>query len=367
MTQKRRYGYLDILKIIAMMCVCLYHYPWIRHTAYVRPFPADVLLLRYFRVFDVVCVPLFMMVNGALVLNRPFNLKKHAVRCASLFAGVYVWYIVTMVLGHAWRSGFGYVAENWRGILMSAQYLYEFDGIGTSHLWFVHMMVAVYLLVPMIRAAFDSADAEIQKGLLFFLGAMGIFAFALQDISHVRAAIPVLRSIDLTGLNTVNPFGGMYGAMIVYFVLGGLLHRAHDRMLRVPAWVCAAMVFIGSLVLFAEWYLVTIRTEAMYDIVYGGYSCLPTLMMTAGVFMGIAKLEDRLHLSEGRLGGVIRLIGRNTLAVYYLHWIMGLTVLQLVSVPGSFPVNLIKAAVMVLVCSLLGEGIRRIPVLRRLL
>jgi len=367
MTQKRRYGYLDILKIVAMMCVCLYHYPWIRHTAYVRPFPADVLLLRYFRVFDVVCVPLFMMVNGALVLNRPFNLKKHAVRCASLFAGVYVWYIVTMVLGHAWRSGFGYVAENWRGILMSAQYLYEFDGIGTSHLWFVHMMVAVYLLVPMIRAAFDSADAEIQKGLLFFLGAMGIFAFALQDISHVRAAIPVLRSIDLTGLNTVNPFGGMYGAMIVYFVLGGLLHRAHDRMLRVPAWVCAAMVFIGSLVLFAEWYLVTIRTEAMYDIVYGGYSCLPTLMMTAGVLMGIAKLEDRLHLSEGRLGGVIRLIGRNTLAVYYLHWIMGLTVLQLVSVPGSFPVNLIKAAVMVLVCSLLGEGIRRIPVLRRLL
>lgn len=229
------------------------------------------------------------------------------------------------------------------------------------------MMVAVYLLVPMIRAAFDSADAEIQKGLLFFLGAMGIFAFALQDISHVRAAVPVLRSIDLTGLNTVNPFGGMYSAMIVYFVLGGLLHRAHDRMLRVPAWACAAMIFIGSLVLFAEWYLVTIRTEAMYDIVYGGYSCLPTLMMTAGVFMGIAKLEDRLHLSEGRLGGVIRLIGRNTLAVYYLHWIMGLTVLQLVSVPGSFPVNLIKAAVMVLVCSLLGEGIRRIPVLRRLL
>ena len=367
MTQKCRYGYLDILKIIAIMCVCLYHYPWIRHTGYVRPFPADVLLLRYFRGFDAICVPLFMMVNGALLLNRPFHLKKHAVRCISLFAGVYVWYLLTMALGHAWRSGLGYVAENWRGILESAQYLYEYDGIGTSHLWFVQMLVAVYLLVPMIRAAFDSADVQIQKGLLFFLGALGVFAFLLQDISHVRAAVPVLRRLDLSGLDVINPFRSMYGAMIVYFVLGGLLHRAHEKMLRVPVWVCAAAVLLGSVVLFAEWYLVTIRTEAMYDIVYGGYSCLPTLAMTAGVFIAAAKLEDRLHLSEGRLGGMIGLIGRNTLAVYYLHWILGLTVLSLISVPGSFVVNLIKAFALVLVCSLLGEGLRRIPVLRRLL
>lgn len=366
MAERRRYGYLDILKIIAMLCVCLYHYPWIRHTAYARPFGADVLLLRYFRVFDVVCVPLFMMVNGALLLNRPFQLKKHAVRCATLLAGVYVWYLITMTAGHAWRNGFAYVAANWRGILMSAQYLYEYDGIGTSHLWFVQMLVAVYLLVPLIRAAFDSRDAQIQKGLLFFLGVLGVFAFLLQDIAHVRAAVPVLRGLDLSGLDMVNPFRSMYGAMIVYFVLGGLLHRAHERMLRVPLWLCAAMVLFGSVVLFAEWYLVTIRTEEMYDIVYGGYNCLPTLLMTAGLFIAAAKLEARLHLSEGRLGGVIRLVGRNTLAVYYLHWIVGLSVLSLVSVPGSFAVNLIKAAVMVLVCSLLGEALRRIPVLRRL-
>jgi len=366
MTEKRRYGYLDILKIIAMLCVCLYHYPWIRHTAYVRPFGADVLLLRYFRVFDTVCVPLFMMVNGALLLNRPFHLKKHAVRCATLLLGVYVWYLLTMVLGHAWRSGFGYVAENWRGILMSAQYLYEYDGIGTSHLWFVQMLVAVYLLVPMIRAAFDSRDAQIQKGLLFFLGALGVFAFLLHDISHVRAAVPVLRSLDLSGLDTVNPFRSMYGAMIVYFVLGGLLHRAHEKMLRMPLWLCTMLVLGGSVALFMEWYLVTIRTEAMYDIVYGGYNCLPTLAMTVGVFAAAAKLEERLRLSEGRLRGLIGLIGRNTLAVYYLHWIMGLTVLSLVQVQGGFVVNLIKAGAMVLICSLLGEGIRRIPGLRRL-
>ena len=69
MEKKSRYGYLDLLKLIAMVMVCMYHFSWIQHTGYVRPFPLKTLVLRYFRGFDAVCVPLFMMVNGALLLN----------------------------------------------------------------------------------------------------------------------------------------------------------------------------------------------------------------------------------------------------------------------------------------------------------
>lgn len=366
MGEKQRYGYLDLLKVIAMLCVCLYHFPMIAPTAYVRPFPVQTLLSRYLRLFDVMGVPLFMMVNGALLLNRPFRLKRHALRCAMLMGGVYVWYILTMVCGHAWQSGPGFVVQNWRGILYSAQYLTEYGGIGTSHLWFIPMLAALYLLVPLIRAAMDSADEQIRRGLLFCLGGLGLFAFALRDIGHVRAAVPVLRSLDLSGLEAFNPFRGHYGAMLVYFVLGGLLHRAYERMLRVPPALCAGLVLGGSLALFAEWYLVTIRTEAMYDIVFGGYSCLPTLMMTLGVFMGAARLDAKRGISRGRLGGAISLVGRNTLAIYYLHWIVGLTVLRLVRMPGCLAVNWAKAVAMMLAGALLGEGLRRVPLLRRL-
>ena len=367
MGERRRYGYLDLLKVIAMLCVCLYHFPLIRHTAYVRPFPADVLMLRYFRALNVVCVPLFMMVNGALVLNRPFKITRHMRRCAALFAGVYLWYIVTMAMGHLHANGAAYVLENWSGILRSAQYLTGYGGLSTSHLWFVHMLLAVYMVVPLIRAALDSTDDQVKKGMLFFLGAMGVFAFLLKDISHVRAAVPVLRHLDLSALEGVNPYRGMYGAMIVYFILGGMLHGNHARMLRMPWLWCAALVLGGSAALFAEWYLVTIRTEAMYDIVFGGYDCLPALAMTAGLFIAAAKLEDGLNAGGMRFPKVVALIGRNTLAIYYLHWIMGLTVLPYVQAPGSMAVNLIKAAVMVLAGALMGEGLRRIPGLRWLI
>jgi len=367
MREGKRWGYLDLLKIVAMLCVCMYHFPMIRHTAYVRPFPADTLVLRYFRGFNAVCVPLLMMVNGALLINRPFQMKKHAARTLWLIAGAYVWYIVTITAGCAWQNGFAYVAKNIKGILLSAQYLYGYGGIKTTHMWFAPMLAAVYLLVPLVRAAFDSADAQMQKGLAFFVLGIGVWGFLLQDIAHVRAAVPVLRSVDLSGMEALNPLRGMYGAMLVYFILGGYLHRQHDRLLRVPFWLCAAMVLGGSAALFAEWYLVTIRTEAMYDIVYGGYSCLPTLLMSVGMFIAAARMEARLQLSEGGCGGLIRLVGRNTLAVYYLHWILGLTVMRLIDVPGSFAVNLIKAAAQVLLCALMGEALRRVPGVRRLL
>ena len=366
MEEKQRYGYLDLLKVIAIMCVCLYHFPIIHHTAYARPFPAHVLALRYFRGFNVVCVPLFMMVNGALVLNRPFVLKKHAARCLWLLAGVYIWYLITMALGLAAKSGWRYVAENWRGIVISAQYLYGYGGVETSHLWFVHMLTAIYLLVPLLYAALDSGDDQLRKGMTFFLGAMGLLSFLLKDISHVRAAVPVLRGLDLSGLETVNPFRGMYGAMLTYFILGGILHRHRARMLSVPWLWCAALGLGGSAALFAEWYLMTIRTESMYDIVFGGYNCLPALAMTFSLFVAAAKLEETLCVKGMRFPSVVALIGRNTLAVYYSHWILGLTALQAVHVQGSFMMNLIKAAAMVLAGALIGEGLRRIPGLRRL-
>ena len=44
---RRRHVYLDLLKTLAMVCVCMYHFPMIQHTAYARPFGLDVLCLRF--------------------------------------------------------------------------------------------------------------------------------------------------------------------------------------------------------------------------------------------------------------------------------------------------------------------------------
>lgn len=364
MSERERYAYLDIVKCVAMVSVCLYHFPLIAPAAYSDPLSASVLVSRFFRGMNAVCVPLFMMVNGALLLNSRFGLKKYALRTLKLFIGVYVWYILTQLVGHFARNGAEYVAQNLTGILYSALYLYEYDGIALTHLWFVQMLVAVYLLLPLLRAVIETGDRELKTGGAMFLGAMVCLCFLVHDFDHVKGVLPGLRYLDLSCLETMNPLRGIYGAMVVYFVLGGLLHRRQHMLQKAPLWLPLAMIAGGAAVLFIEWLLMTKRTESLYDIVYYGYNCLPTLSMSAGVFMLAARLAEKVLEAVRRTAAFI---GRNTLAIYYTHWILGLLLLEGVSIPGSFAVNLLKALVMVLIGALIGEGMRRIPVLRHLI
>ena len=49
MDAKRRYGYLDLVKLIAIVSVCLYHFPLIRPAQYSAAMSAGTLISCYFR------------------------------------------------------------------------------------------------------------------------------------------------------------------------------------------------------------------------------------------------------------------------------------------------------------------------------
>ena len=365
MKERQRFVYLDWLKALAILLVCLYHFPADKALAYARPLSVGLVADRFARAFDAVCVPLFMMVNGALVLNGRFDLKKHALRTAGLFACVHVWYVITQVLIHIWRHGAAYAAANIKGILLSAAYLFEYDGVLTTHLWFIKMLVALYLLVPMVKAAFDSENDQLRKGLAFFLAGMVILCFLPKDYAHVHKAIPGFKHIDLSGLARMEPFEELYGGMMTYFVLGGVLHRCRQKVIAVRWRFIVLMMLGGWGLLCAEWLLMTIRIDAVYDIVCNAYDTVAALLLSVGLFAFAAKAEAAWpRMKDVR---IVRLVGANTMAVYYLHWIVGHTVFTLLPVGGNPLLNLAKNAAMVLACALAGAGLRRVPVLRRLL
>ena len=366
MKQKQRCMYLDLLKVIAMLCVCIYHFPAVG-VAFSESMPVSVLVNRFFWGMNSVCVPLFMMVNGALLMNGRFDVKKHAVRWLKMVVGVYVWFLITLFAAHLYRNGAGYVAENAFSMVSAALFLYGYDGITMNHLWFIQMLIALYIFVPLIKAAFDIADRNMHRALWFVCAALVFFCFLTHDFEHVNAYLPVLRRVDLGGLVTMNPArNSTYGAMIVYFILGGLMHRNLERLRSAKLWQCALAFFAGAAVLFAEWLLMTRRNEAVYDIVYYGYNCLPTLVMSASLFAGAAALEARAGKWLAHIAPFTRLIGENTLTIYYLHWLLGLTVFAHFSLPGGPVVRLALIFAMMAACALAGRLLRRVPLMRHL-
>lgn len=50
--------------------------------------------------------------------------------------------------------------------------------------------------------------------------------------------------------------------------------------------------------------------------------------------------------------------------IYYFHWILGILIFSHISLPiYGIGINFLKAILMVLVCSVIGEFLKRIPIL----
>lgn len=73
---KTRIYYFDALKTISIFLVCIYHYNALNLDIINNP-GLGVYINYLFYGLSSMAVPLFFMVNGALLLNRPYRLGKH--------------------------------------------------------------------------------------------------------------------------------------------------------------------------------------------------------------------------------------------------------------------------------------------------
>ncbi len=91
-----RKNYLDVLKVLAMFFVVFYH-----------SFGELIILQNnstisqniyyLFCSFITICVPIFFMVNGAILLNKPLDIKKHYFKTFKTFILVYFWSFIISI------------------------------------------------------------------------------------------------------------------------------------------------------------------------------------------------------------------------------------------------------------------------------
>lgn len=115
----KQISYLNILKTIAIFCVCAIHEPLFSESAFSN-FSQMVLHIG---------VPLFFMVNGALLFNRPFDMKKHVRRTVNLIAVSLVWRVILLALSFLKTNKpvltFSGIANYFLGG--------QIEGVGTAH------------------------------------------------------------------------------------------------------------------------------------------------------------------------------------------------------------------------------------------
>ncbi len=300
---KKRLIYLDFLKTLAIFAVItLHNSTW--HTNFMDAGTVSSALQYGARLF---CegVPVFVLINGFLIFDRPYDGKKHWKRTLNILVILLLWSVIlevalTLISGEA---------LTFSGVLT---HLLEtnINQKNTGVLWFLQKLLVLYLLFPVLKHLYDTHE----KLFNYLLLALTVSTYGVALMSMVSGIfdVAVLKSLHFFLKQyalTVGP-----NTFVVYFMLGGYLKRNWDTLpkkkLVIAGGVCAVLsVAVG---LGASFY-----TGATYPANFN-YSQIFLLVTIVGIFLACSKIP----FTNKYVNGVLTTVGDNTMGIYLLHQIV---------------------------------------------
>lgn len=247
------------------------------------------------------CVPLFVMLSGALLLqpaklNEPIRvfLKKRVNRIGLAFA---FWSAVYLAWGF-YTTQVPVTLDNVtqgivRGIFTGPYY----------HFWFIYLIIGLYLITPILRVVIAYAKQPILRYLilLWFIG------------------VAVLPIIELAVGLTLNTAVFLIGGFVGYFVLGIYLQKINVR--SSILYILLILAFVSTV--FGIWLMNYPLNALGQNYFFFGYLTVNVVVGSVALFLILSKFNpDWPGSNHTRLKRVIKLISRNTLPIFLLHVII---------------------------------------------
>ncbi|MCX8153918.1 MAG: acyltransferase family protein [Candidatus Bathyarchaeota archaeon] len=247
------------------------------------------------------CVPLFVMLSGALLLKRtkldePLRvfLKK---RVSRLGLPIIFWSTVYLI----WAFFVSQTPITWdnlqRGIL------YSLFGGAYYHFWFIYLIVGLYLITPILRVIIAHGNMSVIRYfcLLWFVG------------------VAVVPLIELATGHTLNPIAFVLSGWEGYFVLGWYLKRVKVSL----ALLYSALIASFSLTIFGVWVMnyplsVMGRNNFFFD-----YLTANVIICSIALFLFLLRFHrDWPGSNHATTRRIVQAISSNTLPIFMLHVII---------------------------------------------
>ncbi|MFC0514665.1 acyltransferase [Mucilaginibacter angelicae] len=239
------------------------------------------------------CVPVFVMITGALLLQREYELSDFLKRRLGRLIPPFIFWSL-IYIGYKLYDGELELSDNiWPNIKLVLQQLQTGS---YYHLWYVYLLIGLYLIIPVISKFVRNAT---EKELLYFLGIW----FLTMILGR-----PYLTVFD-PGIDLHN-FTGYIG----YLVLGYYLAYKPFTFKNMAS--VAALVFILCALLIASGtYFLLLKTRNLSTFFYEPISPF-ILILSASAFLMARFIKINLNPV---VNNVISNIGKYTLGLYLSH------------------------------------------------
>lgn len=346
-SQKERIIYYDLIKILSAFMVCFYHLGMLdmgysNNSIYIPN------LNKMIMNFCSMSVPLFFMVNGALLLRKKYSLKEilyKFIKTIFIYCAwsVIIYVITSMLLGEE-------ISMNIRILL--------FGGKGyTIHLWFLRTIAILTLLSPILKKIYDNESKKVLYSLIVLLL---IFPFIYNYI------VLIGRYFKIQEFNNLNRTGLFTMYSIVYFILGKLLSdilqsnkiRCKFKLLSILS------IFIGWVLVTIEVTLWTNIDKSVFDGVNASFPTIGALFMAMGTFCLVSQVELDKSIKVKK---TVEIIGVNIMGIYLFHNTLIILFRNIVNANIPIILSVFIVLIIMTITLLITILLNKVPIVNKLL
>lgn len=335
--QKVRYHYLDVLKIIGILFVVLYH---------CGVESVFVGILSYISPIFSVCVAVFFFVNGALLLNKEIDMKKHVKKIYKLLFLLLFWGIIILLSKMI-------IQNNYLSLYDFLDALLYLKQPWVHYLWFFRALIIIYLLFPLFKSLYG-----IHRNYFYFIT---IFLLVLSVGSSAFSSLAILiesifsKNIISEFLKIANDVLHFYGIdfvnftyAIALFLMGGIFHsfrtkikdfflnkKLYQKVLIIIALSLTIVLSSACLKLYADEFFVI-------DVIWFGMGSVFTFVNV--VCLALISLWLTSGMSEFFLS-----ISKHTMSIFLVHCVIKEILFLLVKVL-SIPSGALTAIILFILC-----------------
>lgn len=285
MSTKNRIFYYDMLRALAILCVILCHTsPFYNLTGMTSQ--TNLIIPNILYNLATMGVPLFFMISGALLLNKPYGISVFLKKRFSRILYPFLFWIIFILAGVYYINGTTYLLD-------------MFLGVG-QFTWFIWVLMGLYLFIPVFTPFVEKYGI---KGVEYYL----IF-WAITIILTDLNMYPFGR-LDLT------LFSGYFGVL----VLGYYLDNKDFGIAENKLCLIGLLTFLACLTLTV--YLNYINFIPGFSFDSCEYLNVITLLMTSGLYIFV-KYLNKLDSPNDKIKKAITSISICSYGMYFTHIIV---------------------------------------------
>jgi len=308
------------------------------------------------------CVPLFVMITGALFLSRKIELKyffqKRFMRILVPFLFWSFIYVAREAFHLSWREGTNFLTNLW-DLNFFARLL---KGDIMYHFWYVYMFIGLLLFIPILNKWIRNSN---EKDILYFLCIWLITIIIGYKFigNHINDYLKLSYFSGFAGYLVL----GYYLANAEKYKIGSLninnlCAKIKDyKTLISSKLLLTVLVLISFLITIFETYYMSMRKGGLYMSDFYDYLTISVLMATIGIFLFIksCKLSNKTFIK------IISFLDKYSYGIYLVH-ILTLICLKRFGIDAYFIHPLIGVPLVTILCAGISAGIifviNKIPV-----